>query len=255
MPVPVRLRPALSATLNLMAANHYHNGIAPPVLVDGRGQPLRRDGSASQAGGMALPFAWTFIARYNGGGNSFWHDRFDEALRQSRDYAESMRRDCALSAIVEERRLAITALPWHLEVPDEQDPQQMRVKDGMTRLVKGIPSLRRILYWLTDAIWYGKQGVQLQWEWCEFHDRQPDSAKGSPPGGSPKKPAGALRRGLTVAQAWPVMGDKIGHQEDHTPYILVNPAEAGRLGPSAETIPTSIGGWGLLLRGSWRVRA
>src|SRR5437867_4188327 len=109
------------------------------------GKPYRRDGDA-RPGGMALPFGWQFVAKMGGGDNTFWHDRWDEAMRYARTNAEAMRVDPFLMGLVDERKRACANLPWHLEVPDEKDPQQVRVRDGLTRLVKGIPFFRRILW-------------------------------------------------------------------------------------------------------------
>src|SRR5574343_422198 len=225
--------------------DHTHlNG--RPVLLDQHGRPMRKPDGDARPGGIALPHGWTFISRYAGASYPM--------------------------ALVQERQMAITGLNWHLEVPDEKDRRQMRVKDGLTRLVRGIPFLRRMLVWWSDALWYGKYGVQVEFKWTAFSEelptRQPKgpaSPPGMPPGqpAAPPGPGGAAgvepkkgrrvrHRGLTVAQAWPVNGDKIGHQYDHTPYVLVNGAMAGDL-PNAEIITTPLG-MGLSLRGSWRER-
>lgn len=220
--------------------DHSVNG--RPVLLDHNGNPIRgnrgRPDGAARPAGIALPHGWGFLARYQGASNTYWHDRFDEAMRHSRKDAEAMRRDCYLMSLLQERTLAVCNLNWHLETPDERDKFQTQVKDGLTRLIKGIPFFRRMLLWWLNALWYGRNGVQVEWEWEEFLD--------GPQGHT--RP----RKGLTIAEAWEVNGDKIGHQEDHTPYILVNSAKVYEL-PNAEIVTTTLGR-GLALRGTWKNR-
>ena len=238
-----------------------------PVLLDQHGRPMRKPDGDGRPAGIALPHGWTFISRYSGASYTYWHHFFDEALRHAREDAEAMRRDSYLMSLVQERQMAVTGLNWHLEVPDEKDRHQMRVKDGLTKLIKGIPFLRRMLVWWSEALWYGKYAVQVEYAWTTFTEevtaarpQAPPAPPGMPPGQPPAPPAGdakekprrARRRGLTVASAWPVNGDKIGHQYDHTPYVLVNGAMAADL-PNAEIITTPLG-MALSLRGSWRER-
>jgi 2'-5' RNA ligase len=280
-------------------------GVGDPQILGADGLPYRRNqipsGAANPASGIALPGAWTFMARYSGASNTFWHDRFDEALRHARQDAEAMRNDCWLMAMLRERKEAVSGLNWHLEVPDDDDPEQIRVKDGMTRLVKGIPRLRQMFSWLLEALWYGKFAVQVAWDKCEFSDRPaeeeegpPPDAKpqagpgmmpmpGSPPGqplqqgryrrapyqyqgmpgmppgmpppGPPKKkgkPKGKMRKGLSVCKMEPLNGDKIGHQQDGTPYILIDASTSDQL-PKSSIISTTQN-LALSLRGTWRER-
>ena len=244
--------------------SHYPNG--RPVLLDGMGHPIRPDGDAAPAG-IALPHAWTFIAKYSGASYTYLHHLFDEAMKHAREDAEAMRRDCYLMSLLQERQLAVASLPWHLEVPDEKDKYQVRVRDGVARILKGMPLLRRMIHWWLEAIWYGKYAVQVEWDWSTFNDRPVDldddgeedvnEAPAMPGMPAPKpKPKKAnksnIRRCLTVADAYPVNGDKIGHQYDHTPYVLVHSGDADRL-PGAEIITTYLGR-ALSLRGSWRER-
>src|SRR5690348_3769924 len=89
---------------------------APPALLGPDGKPLRGRDLDERAIGLALPHALTFIARQTGGFGSYWHDRFDECLRFNRAYADTMRNDGWLSALLQERMLAVYALrhSWHL---------------------------------------------------------------------------------------------------------------------------------------------
>ncbi len=243
------------------------NGNGRPRILGPDGSPYehtRPDGAdAPDPHGIALPFGWMFVGKFQGGNHAFIQSMYDEAMRFSRKDAESMRRDCALQAIMQERRLSVVGLNWHLEAPDDKDPYQARVKDGLTRLVKGIRQFRRMLWWWTDATWYGRYGVQVAWKKCQFEDRPsatvrtttftPGETDAAGVGGDKHDEPSQLRRGLTIGECWPVNGDKIGHQEDHTPFVLLNSSDASRLDDKAEVIITSQGR-GLALRGTWRER-
>lgn len=188
----------------------------------------------------------TFIARQTGGQGNYWHDRFDEALRFNREYAETMRNDGFLSGLLQERMLAVYALrhSWHLEVPNENDPFQKRVRDSLTATLRSIVPLGRMMWTWLDAIWYGKNGVQVQWGWTKSPD--PDKQKA-----------------LTILDWMPIQGDKIGHQflDPETqhyieqPYVLIDSAYAGELERTrnAEIVVTTLG-QALLLKGDWRER-
>lgn len=303
-----------------MPPGHILNG--KPVLVDRFGRPIRSDGdSHPEAAGMALPGVMTFIGRQGGSYNTWLHTQFDEAMRHGRDDALEMERDCHLMSLMQERMLSVVGLKWHLEVPDEKDKHQVRVKDVTTRLIKGVPSLRRMFWWWLTALWFGRSAVQVAWDWCEVRGQQkPDKADaakqddpagaggmgglaalmgGQPPGGVAPGAGGPLPmardqtrvlrylqqaeradraerlhlvngkqkkrhrvscspdddgdiRGLTISEAWPVNGDKIGHQFDNTPYILIDAAHADEI-PHADIIQTTVS-TALALRGTWRER-
>lgn len=280
------------------------NGV--PRLLDHTGRPFPHpraklpipDGAA-RPGGIALPSGWQFIARIGGGDNTFWMDRFDEAMRHSRSDAQDILRDCNVRGILMERMRGVSYLKWHLAIPDEKDAQQIRVKDGLTRLVKSVKNLQsRIIPWLDEGCWYGRAGVQLEWKWGKLRDdpveeedeeqaamqmmrqdpilrylrnavmQNPEdlTAKlalqdrkeelGMPRVPPRKQPQGSgghrYIKGLGVKQAWPVQGDKIGHQFDGTPFILVESSQTWDL-PEASIINSNIGR-ALSLRGTWRER-
>ena len=278
-----------------------------------------------------------FIAQSTGGDHTNWMDRFDEAMRHARSDAIDMCHDCGIMGKVQERMLAISTLKWHLEVPDEKDKFQVKVKDGLTRLVKGISDLPRIIPWLAWSVWFGRYGVQAEWKKCEVRDDDPEpedeeaapempgampavaGGMGAPPGGgAPASPfarsrltfhpaaerhdhvlrylrgghranpddqqakqaysdrlgqIGAphgqpgklkgkpgdehkMRRAITISQAFPVHGDSIGHQQDGTPFILVNgsmESDLRKLDHNVSIVNTTIGR-ALSLRGTWRSR-
>lgn len=217
----------------------------PPALLGPDGKPLRGRDLDERAIGLALPHAMTFIARQTGGFGTYWHDRFDECLRFNRAYADTMRNDGWLSALLQERMLAVYALrhSWHLEIPNEKDRFQVRVRDAVTAILRGIVPLGRIMLSSLDAMWFGKQGIQFQWGWI----KSPDPEK---------------KKALSVLDWIPIQGDKIGHQflDPDTghyveqPYILVDAAYANQLERKGAKIIVTTLGQALVLQGNWRER-
>lgn len=224
----------------------HSNGVPLPVLLGPDGQPLRGRDKDTRASGLSLPHSLTFIARQSGGMGTYWHDRFDECLRFNREYAENMRNDGFLNGLLQERMLAVYSLrhSWHLEIPNEKDPFQVRVRDAVTAVVKGIPFLGRMMWSWLESIWFGKYAAQVQWGWRKSPDPQRQKA-------------------LTVLDWVPVQGDKIGHQffDQKTgryveqPYVLIDAAYSDWLQKreNARIITTTLG-QALVLQGNWRER-
>jgi hypothetical protein len=200
---------------------------ARPTIYDHNGQPI-----TPRPDGMPIPHAVGFVATVGSAMKAYYHGRYDEAVRHSRESALVMRNDCSLMGMLQERKLAVASLPWHLTVPNENDPRQAYVRDQLRKQIETIRGLPKLLMGWLEAIWYGRQAAQFQWAWAR--DEQG-------------------RRLLRPARWLPVNGDKVGHHQDGTPYILVNVAEADKL-PGAQLIDTTAGGRGLLLNGSWRER-
>lgn len=202
---------------------------APLTLPDGR--PLHdipenhRDSS-----GLALPPVFSFAAVVGGASKTYWHDRFDEALRHSRENALAMRRDAYLMSLLQERKFAVSSLPWYLEVPDPKDKTQAKVRATLTQCLRGTRGLRRMLLAWLEAIWYGRYGVQFSWRWQQVEGR----------------------RALAVKDWAPVNGDKIGYHWDGTPYVLVNAARAGEL--TGAVMVNTTRARALSLQGGWRQR-
>lgn len=245
-----------------------------PQILGADGKPLspEREGY----GGYALPPAWAYQSLYQGADKTHLHDRWDEAVKHSRADALVMMHDPFLMGLLQERKLSVASLKWHLEVPDEHDPEQAEVADTLTQSVRATPHLQNLLMSLLDALWWGRAGVQVQWGWRDVSVKKAGPASpfarpapGKPPAGSspdglPSDPQGTgdslppaaapvqKRRALVVRQHTPVHGDKIGHRFDGTPYVLVNAAHSSQL-PRADVVLTTAGR-GLLLSGSWRER-
>ena len=203
-----------------------------PSLVGPDGQPIKSQGGPLPYDDYAIPHVITFQQIIGTAQRAYWHDKFDEALRDDRRNALAMRNDPQLMSLLQERILNTASLKWHLEPEDDKDAYQADITKAMTKIVKGIPRLRRMYRDLMEAVWYGKYAVQIKWTWETMND---------------------VLSYLTVAKHTRVNGDKIGHRWDGTPYILVNATEAAIL-PDSASIYTTAGGTGVLIEGTWRER-
>lgn len=213
------------------------NGVRP-VLYDHTGRPINTDRAGPDRDGFALPHVFTFSSIVKGGYDTYLHGRFDEAIRHAREEALEMRRDCFLMGLLQERKLAVASLRWHLAIDDEYDREQVAVKEHLTKVIRATPRLYRVIWSLLEAIWYGRYGVQIKWAWKEIDGH----------------------RSLTVARHLPVNGDKIGHKlregrgsDLHVPYVQVHGGETDALGPDAE-LEYGTEGRILVLSGTWRER-
>ncbi len=196
---------------------------------DHLGQPIQRPGQ------FALPHHLTFSSLVTGGIRSYLHDRWDEALRDSRDNAAAMWRDGWFKSLLKERIRGTSSLNWHLEPDEPRDKTQAGAAAIVTKAVKQTPRLRRFNRQLLWAIWFGRYANQVGWKWQGIDNT----------------------RCLTVDQHLPVDGDKLGwtHQQgsiDPIPYVLVHSAYEDKLGKAE--IETTTFGRGLLLKGGWRQR-
>lgn len=215
------------------SANGYASAYeSMPQLLGPDGRVISREAAPGPPyDDYAIPHVITFQSIIGTAQRAYWHDKFDEALRDDRRNALAMRNDPQLMSLLQERILNTAALEWHLEPEDEKDAYQEDITKAMTKIVKSVPRLRRMYRDLMEAVWFGKYAVQVKWTW-EMMNALPY---------------------LTVAKHTRVNGDKIGHRWDGTPYILVNATEADRL-PNSASIFTTAGGRGVLLEGTWRER-
>lgn len=204
----------------------------PGSILDQNGRPWREQFDGQN---WAIPHVTTFAGLLGQTFRAYWHDKWDEARRHSRQDALVMENDAGLQGLLQERKLAVASLPWHLEVPNDKDARQVEVRDALAKQIRGIKGLGQILMCLLDAIWFGRHGAQVRWKWVQSEGR----------------------RLLTVRDWRPVRGDKIGHKFDGAPYVLLYPGAANDIeahDPTAELINTNVGGRGLVLRGWWRER-
>lgn len=163
------------------------------------------------AGKAAVPHYQTFSGLTNYATRTFRHT-FDEALRASPQAARAMRRDVVLMDALRSRQIPTAQLSWHLEPQDESDPRQADAVKLLTDAIRATPRLQQMLMHLLEAVWYGRYGVQLTYEW--------DYSSG--------------RRVMRVRDHAPINGDKLAFRWSGDVGVLVhaayNPADHGGTG-------------------------
>jgi len=197
-----------------------------PAILGPDGKPIIRPYD-----GFAAPHVLGFNAILSSGHYAYYHGRWDEARRDSIENSLAMANDAHLQGIMQERKLAVASLPWHIDVPNERDPYQRHVRDTLTKILRQIHQFPAIRWALLSSIWYGRAAVQFRYKWS-YIDGQ---------------------RCLTVRDWLPINGDKLGFTHDHQPYTLMHSAEIDRL-TGATYITTTAGGRGLMWIGDWRDR-
>jgi hypothetical protein len=207
------------------------NGYGEKLLLTRNGR-LTRDARSETGDSMPIPHVISYASIISGAYHTYYHGRQDEAMRHAREDALVMQRDCFLMGLVEERMRHVSTLKWQLTVPDEDNPDQVMVRDHVKTTLENMTgkdrSLRRIIKWGLWKLWYGRYAAQIKWRW--------------------ENQAGL--KTLTVGKALPINGDKIIYRWSHTPAVEVNAVEDL---PGAEYIPaTNEGARALLLKGSWR---
>lgn len=225
-------------------------------IVDMHGNVMRPDADPQA---MDLPYHLTFSSLFQGASKSFIALGFDEAMRHNRQNALAMRRDCRIMGWLRERKEGTVSRKWHLEVDDETDPVQIAVRDGMTKIVRAIPRLKRIFRWLSEDKWYGRYGVQLLWREVMMdlpavptpglfplggNDRHSMLQRHLAGGGelqrgkdgdtAEPKPQTAPRKVTMPVMARPVNGDKINFTWDGVPMIGIYSGAEGLIREGAD---------------------
>lgn len=112
-------------------------------------------------GQMPLPHIHTVAGRHGIVSSAYLN--IDEATRDSRTNAERMRSDCGIMECLEGRQRATALLPWNVEPPDENDPAQKQLATDVRDIMEEIPRFTEMRRCLLEALWYGRQGVALQY--------------------------------------------------------------------------------------------
>lgn len=248
------------------ATNPYRNGhVAQRDDVFRDPTEYRRGGPEF---GMAVPHVVSLQAVIGTAWHTYWHGKYDEALRDSQENADAMRNDAMLMALLEENKRQVCSLNGHVEVDNKKDPWERAIRDGLQQMMKGIPNFYRLKWYLLENIWYGRYASQMSFRWKTL-DVPALPTRGI---GGVTLPSLSDRQKLrTLAVRWhlPYEGDKIGYDYDGCPYVLVTPSAAtiheergANIGPippimarSAEFGYTTSGGKALFLRTpTWRQR-
>src|SRR5262249_1083764 len=127
---------------------------------------------------FALPHVYTFTSVIGSAWRTYFQTRYDEAMRHGREEARMMLNDAFLRGLIQERMLATASLKWHLEIDNMRDKRLIAVKDGLTQIIKSTPKLGRLIYYLLWAIWYGRYGAQVVYEWRDMNLPSPENITG-----------------------------------------------------------------------------
>src|SRR5262245_29410370 len=195
-----------------------------PVIYDAEGREIDLDGGRTLDGvdpGMVLPHVYTFSGVLRGSSQTYFRERWDEAMKHVRENALAMRRDEHLQACLRERIRGTTSLKWHLEADNPKDPWQKAVALGVERAIKAGYRLRRLLKQSMQALWFGRYGSQLDWQWRGLELPYP---RANAPDNTETVKALVLRKHL------PVNGDKIDYTWDHRPTVKIYPPSANQYG-------------------------
>ncbi len=161
-------------------ANGIFNGnsprpISPPGILGADGRPFREnqgrtaterfanaiDVPRGPESAFSVPHVLTFASILGSSYRNYYHGQYDEGMRFSREDALAMRNDAYVRALVDERKLAVASLKWHLEVDNPKDEWQKAVRDGLTQIMRAIPRWSDLTWSGLEAIWYGRAGDQF----------------------------------------------------------------------------------------------
>lgn len=172
------------------------------------GYPLPEAPPAGQLppgdGANLLPHYLTFAQIVNYASRVYrW--THDEALRDSRTNALAIRRDPVIMDALRSRQLPTAQLAWHLECEDDQDTRQAEAVDELTAVLEHTPRFQQLKMHLLEALWYGRYGVQCNYQW-------------------------SFRKGkkfLTLRDFHPINGDKLVFRFSGQPGVLVHQQYGG----------------------------
>jgi len=134
----------------------------------GDGGPRSR--TAPNLGRSPLPHIWGFVGMTGGASRTYLPS--DEALQHSWANAQFMRQDVAVMEPLEVRKRAVALLDWHLEADDPDDPEQRRMVEEMTWVLRRIRRFTAYRESLLDAVWYGRSAVVNRCRWMSLRGRQ-----------------------------------------------------------------------------------
>jgi hypothetical protein len=195
--------------------------------------------------GFVLPHVLSEVALLRGSSHTYFRERWDEAMRNSRENAMAMRRDEHLQACLRERVRGTTSLKWHLECDNPRDPWQAAVTRGVERIIRGYTyRLKDLQKWtLGGGLWFGRAGSQCRWKWENIEVPNPRA------GGIVEE---EKVKCLTLNMHLPVNGDKIDYTWAHVPMVQVNASKVDNY-PTQDVILDNLG-YSLVLGPKYRNR-
>lgn len=176
---------------------------------------------------VPVPHEQTFAAIYNYGLN-IYRTYSDEATRRNWQDALAMKRSDFIHGLMRHRQLPVVGLPFHLESDNPRDEGQKQVVARLTQVINAIPHFQDLKLALSEAIWYGKAGVQY--------------------GVAPVQVDGRPATGIVTHE--PINGDKIVYRFDafgRTPGILIKTNWTPPRPQDKQYIKKADRGWALFL--------
>lgn len=167
-------------------------------------QPTEQQSLPPGGGRYTAPHFLTFSQIVNSVSRTYrW--TFDEALRHNRNNALAIRRDPVVMDALRSRQIPTAQLPWHIEPENDKDTRQAEAAQEITKVIKRIPNFQRLKMHLLEALWWGRYGAQLLYEW--------DFSSG--------------KRRLAVRDFRPINGDKLVFKHSGASGILVHATYPG----------------------------
>lgn len=173
---------------------------------------------------LLIPSHRSFATIYNELSGVYW-TKFDEAMRDNPQNALAMRRDVHLRALLQERLMPSVNARRAAEVDDDEDAEQVRVRDQVRKLVGQIPRFSQLANCLLEAVWWGRAGAQGEPGRSTYHG------------------------GWTWVNWAPVHGDSLQFGHDDVPIVMVGfrEAERWRAKDREAVVLLDRGGWGVRL--------
>lgn len=141
--------------------------------IDETPQEMGYPHASAPAGGQMTPGGskWItshpdqYVSVYNFLSRTYWWTH-DEALRDSGTCnTNAMWADAIISTAIRDRQRPVVQLEYQLECRDPGDPNEKLWKDRVTQVLEDIPDFQQLRRCLLDAIWWGRAGVQMIYDW------------------------------------------------------------------------------------------
>ena len=130
----------------------------------------KSSGSPPLWGEDVVPHVMTFASLV--GTFSRAYQQSDEALQDSWENARLMRNDVGLMECVEARQRMVSRLTCSIEPEDDKHEGQLSLARELERILKRIRYFTKYKMSLTDAIWYGRAGIQNSYGWQTINGKQ-----------------------------------------------------------------------------------
>ncbi len=163
--------------------------------------PVNPFGGPVGDGRISVPHYTSFNAIYNTFGKNYRWFNGDEALQASIHNSKAMRRDPVIFSALRARQKPTALLNWHIEPRDPADPLQVQAAKTHEQIILESPNFQQVKMWLLEALWFGRYGVQIAYEWTYDYEG---------------------RQMMRPRQYFPVNGDKLVFRYDGTPGIRVH---------------------------------